>query len=56
MVVEVDAIIGSGAVILGGIRIGAGAMVGAGAVVTKDVAPHATVVGVPAAATRPRDG
>jgi acetyltransferase-like isoleucine patch superfamily enzyme len=47
-VVERGASIGSGAVILGGIRIGAGALVGAGAVVTGDVAPGATVVGAPA--------
>jgi acetyltransferase-like isoleucine patch superfamily enzyme len=47
-VVERGASIGSGAVILGGIRIGAGALVGAGAVVTRDVAPGATAVGVPA--------
>jgi acetyltransferase-like isoleucine patch superfamily enzyme len=40
--------IGSGAVLLGGIRIGEGALVGAGAVVTKDVAPGETVAGVPA--------
>lgn len=46
--VEDDATIGSGATILGGVRIGAGAMVGAGAVVAADVAPGATVIGVPA--------
>ena len=40
--------IGSGAVILCGVTIGAGALVGAGAVVTRDVAPGATVAGVPA--------
>lgn len=40
--------IGSGATILQGITIGDGAVIGAGAVVTKDVAPHTTVVGVPA--------
>jgi acetyltransferase-like isoleucine patch superfamily enzyme len=44
--------IGSGAVILGGITIGAEATVGAGAVVTRDVAPGATVAGVPARALR----
>ncbi len=47
--------IGSGAVILGGIRIGEGALVGAGAVVTRDVAPGDVVVGSAArarAATR----
>lgn len=40
--------IGSGAAILCGVTIGAGAMIGAGAVVTRDVAPGATVAGVPA--------
>jgi acetyltransferase-like isoleucine patch superfamily enzyme len=49
-VVERGASIGSGAVIIGGVRIGAGALVGAGAVVTKDVAAGATVAGVPARA------
>jgi acetyltransferase-like isoleucine patch superfamily enzyme len=33
---------------MGGLTIGAGATVGAGAVVTHDVAPGATVAGVPA--------
>ena len=47
-VVEQGAALGSGAVVLGGIRIGAGALVGAGAVVTQDVAPGETVAGVPA--------
>jgi acetyltransferase-like isoleucine patch superfamily enzyme len=47
-VVERRASIGSGAVILGGVRIGAGALVGAGAVVTRDVGPGETVAGVPA--------
>jgi UDP-2-acetamido-3-amino-2,3-dideoxy-glucuronate N-acetyltransferase len=46
--VERRASLGSGAIILGGVRIGAGATVGAGAVVTRDVAPGATVVGSPA--------
>lgn len=49
-VVEDRASLGSGAVILGGIRVGAGALVGAGAVVTKDVAPDEVVAGVPARA------
>lgn len=40
--------IGVGAIIMPGVRIGRGAQVGAGAVVTVDVAPGATVVGVPA--------
>jgi UDP-2-acetamido-3-amino-2,3-dideoxy-glucuronate N-acetyltransferase len=48
--VEDRVAIGTGAVILGGVRIGAGALVGAGAVVTRDVAPGAVVVGSPARA------
>jgi UDP-2-acetamido-3-amino-2,3-dideoxy-glucuronate N-acetyltransferase len=47
-IVERRASLGSGAVILGGIRIGEGALIGAGAVVTKDVPPGTTVVGNPA--------
>jgi UDP-2-acetamido-3-amino-2,3-dideoxy-glucuronate N-acetyltransferase len=47
-VIERRASLGSGAVILGGVRIGEGALVGAGAVVTRDVAPGETVAGVPA--------
>ena len=41
-------VIGSGAQILGPVVIGEGAKVGANSVVTKDVAPGATVVGIPA--------
>lgn len=51
--VETGASIGSGATILGGLTIGEGAVVGAGAVVTRDVPPHAVVVGNPA---RPLEG
>lgn len=40
--------IGTGAVILGGIKIGENALVGAGAVVTKDVMANSIVVGNPA--------
>ena len=40
--------IGTGASVIQGVTIGEGAVVGAGAVVVKDVAPHSTVVGVPA--------
>jgi len=48
--VDRGASIGSGAVVLGGIRIGAGALIGAGAVVTRDVEPQGVVAGVPARA------
>jgi UDP-2-acetamido-3-amino-2,3-dideoxy-glucuronate N-acetyltransferase len=47
-VVERRASLGSGVIVLGGVRIGAGALVGAGAVVTRDVPPGELVVGVPA--------
>jgi acetyltransferase-like isoleucine patch superfamily enzyme len=47
-VVGRGASLGSGSVILGGVRIGPGAIVGAGAVVTRDVPAGAVVVGNPA--------
>jgi UDP-2-acetamido-3-amino-2,3-dideoxy-glucuronate N-acetyltransferase len=47
-IVELGASIGSGAIVLGGVRIGSRAIVGAGAVVTKDVDPGTVVAGVPA--------
>lgn len=46
--IDRGASIGSGAVVLPGIRIGARAMIGAGAVVTRDVPPRAIVAGNPA--------
>ncbi|MBA3736709.1 MAG: N-acetyltransferase [Actinobacteria bacterium] len=49
-VVERGASLGSGSIVLGGVRIGAGALVGAGAVVTRDVPANEVVVGVPARA------
>jgi acetyltransferase-like isoleucine patch superfamily enzyme len=50
--VKAGASIGSNATILAGVTIGEGAVVGAGAVVTKDVAPHTIVAGVPARVVR----
>jgi len=47
-VVERGASLGSGVIVLGGVRIGARSLVGAGAVVTRDVAPDTVVAGVPA--------
>jgi UDP-2-acetamido-3-amino-2,3-dideoxy-glucuronate N-acetyltransferase len=49
-VVERRASIGSGAIVMAGVRIGSGATVGAGAVVTRDVAAGEVVAGVPARA------
>lgn len=46
--IERGASIGAGAVILPGIVVGLGAMVGAGSVVTRNVPPHAIVIGNPA--------
>lgn len=46
--VDDDVLIGANAVVLEGVQVGEGAVVAAGAVVTKDVAPHTVVAGVPA--------
>jgi len=43
-----DVWIGARAIIMGGVHVGTGAIIGAGAIVTRDVPPHAVVVGVPA--------
>lgn len=53
-VIGTGATIGMNASILAGVRVGEWAVVGAGSVVTKDVAPGATVVGVPARAIERR--
>ena len=47
-VIEDEAFIGSDTMLVAPVRVGRGARTGAGCVVTKDVAPGATVVGVPA--------
>jgi acetyltransferase-like isoleucine patch superfamily enzyme len=54
VIIEDDADIGVGAVILPGVRVGRGAQVGAGAVVTEDVPAYAIVAGVPAKVLRMR--
>jgi acetyltransferase-like isoleucine patch superfamily enzyme len=43
-----DVWIGAHVCVLKGVTIGDGAIIGAGAVVTRDVAPNAKVVGIPA--------
>jgi acetyltransferase-like isoleucine patch superfamily enzyme len=54
VVIEDDADIGTGAVILPGVTVGKGAQVGAGAVVCEDVEPYTVVGGVPAKLIRRR--
>lgn len=55
IVIEDDAWLGTGAIILPDVRIGTGAVVGAGSVVTKDVPDLTVVGGVPAKAIRKID-
>jgi acetyltransferase-like isoleucine patch superfamily enzyme len=56
IVIEDDVWLGAGAIITDGVRVGKGAVVAAGAVVTKDVAPHTVVGGVPARLIKTIDG
>ncbi|NKQ35878.1 MAG: acyltransferase [Chloroflexi bacterium] len=56
IVIEDDVWLGAGAIITDGVRVGQGAVVAAGAVVTKDVAPHTVVGGVPAKVIKEIDG
>jgi acetyltransferase-like isoleucine patch superfamily enzyme len=55
VIIEDDADIGVGSIILPGVVIGKGALVGAGAVVTKNVKPYSVVAGIPAKLIRMRD-
>jgi acetyltransferase-like isoleucine patch superfamily enzyme len=54
--IDDDVWLGAGAIVTDGVRIGKGAVVAAGAVVTKDVAPHTVVGGVPAKLIKAIDG
>ncbi|MGB8982969.1 MAG: acyltransferase, partial [Anaerolineales bacterium] len=56
IVIEDDVWLGAGAIVTDGVRVGKGAVVAAGAVVTKDVAPHTVVGGVPAKPIKTIDG
>lgn len=52
VIIEDECDIGTGAILMPGVRIGRGAQVGAGAVVTKNVASYSVVAGVPAKVLR----
>ena len=54
VIVEDDADLGIGSIVLPGVTIGRGAQIGAGAVVTKDVPAYAVAAGVPARLIRER--
>lgn len=54
VVIEDDADLGVGVIVLPGVTIGRGAQIGAGAVVTRDVPPYAVAAGVPARVVRMR--
>jgi len=53
-VIEADAWIGFGTIVMQGIRVGRGSVVAAGSVVTKDVPPYEIWGGVPARKIRDR--
>ncbi len=55
IVIEDDAWLGVGVIVLDNVRIGRGAVIGAGAVVTRDVPENAIAVGSPARVTGTRD-
>jgi acetyltransferase-like isoleucine patch superfamily enzyme len=50
--IEEDCWLGTGAIVLPGVRIGKGSIIGAGAVVTKDIPPFSMAIGVPARVVR----
>ena len=53
IVIDQNAWLGGGAIVLPGVTVGENAIVGAGAIVTKDVPPDVVVAGNPARVIRP---
>lgn len=54
IVIENDVWVGSGAIILKGVRIGRGSIVAAGSLVLREVPPYSIVGGIPAKVLKPR--
>ena len=54
IIIEDDALLGYGVIVLSGVRIGRGAVIGAGSVVTNDIPDGAVAVGIPARVIRMR--
>lgn len=54
IVIEDDALLGVGAIVLDGVRIGKGAVIGAGSVVNHDIPKHSVAVGLPAQVIKTR--
>jgi acetyltransferase-like isoleucine patch superfamily enzyme len=52
VIVEEDCWLGTGAIVLPGVRIGRGSIIGAGAVVSRDIPPCSVAIGVPARVVR----
>ena len=54
IIIDDDALLGYGVIVLSGVRIGKGAIIGAGSVVTRDIPDGAIAVGVPASIIKMR--
>jgi acetyltransferase-like isoleucine patch superfamily enzyme len=54
ILIEDDAWIGFGVIVLDGVHIGSGAVIGAGSVVTRDIPANAIAAGIPAKVIRMR--
>jgi acetyltransferase-like isoleucine patch superfamily enzyme len=50
--IEEDCWLGTGSIVLPGVRIGRGSIIGAGAVVSREIPPYSVAIGVPARVVR----